>query len=84
MAENKKLSDLMDMYRVTLEKDKFIAKIFRPLHRQLKNLYKHNIAYQSQIRGPKMALQHFREELAKKNLDILAKSATRRISRVRK
>jgi hypothetical protein len=31
-----------------------------------------------------MELQPFKEELAMKNLDILAKEATKRISRVRK
>jgi hypothetical protein len=38
LVEKKKLSDLMDMYRGTLVKSKFIAKRFRPLHRKLKNL----------------------------------------------
>jgi uncharacterized protein YaaN involved in tellurite resistance len=74
----------MDMYRGTLVKAKFIAKIFRPLHRKLRNLYRQNIAYQSQIRGLKMELQPFREELAKKNLDLLAQVSTRRSSRLRK
>lgn len=82
--EKKKLSDLMDMYHGTLEKDKFIEKIFRPLHKHLRNLYKHNMAYQSQIRGLKMELQPFREEMAKNNLDLLAKDATRRRSKVKK
>jgi hypothetical protein len=84
LVEKKKLNKLMEMYHGTLEKAKFIAKRFRPLHRQLRNLYRHNIAYQSQIRGLKMELQPFREDLSKKNLDILAKAATRRSSRVRK
>ena len=56
LVEKKKLSDLMDMYRGTLVKAKFIAKRFRPLHRKLKNLYIQNITYQSQIRGLKMEL----------------------------
>jgi hypothetical protein len=72
------------MYRGTIEKDKFIAKRFRPLHRQLRNLYRQNISYQSQIRGLKMELQPFIEELAKRNFDILAKVSTSRSSRVRK
>jgi hypothetical protein len=37
-GKRKKISDLMDMYRGTLEKDKFIAKRFRPLHKHLRNL----------------------------------------------
>jgi hypothetical protein len=56
LVEKNKLSDIMDMYHGTLEKDKFIDKIFRPLHKQIKNLYKHNITYQSQIKGIKMEL----------------------------
>jgi len=82
-VERKKLSDLMDMYLGTLVKSNFIAKRFRPLHMQLKNLYKHNITYQIQIRGLKMELHPFREELAKRNLDVLAQVATRRSSRLR-
>jgi hypothetical protein len=84
LVEKKKLNELMEMYHETIDKAKFIAKRFRPLHRQLRNLYRQNIAYQSQIRRLKMELQPFREELAKKNLDMLAKVATRRSSRVRK
>ena len=72
----------MDMYRETLVKAKFIAKRFRPLHGQLKNLYKQNIAYQSQIRGINMEMQPFREELAKRNSDVLAQVATRRSYRL--
>jgi hypothetical protein len=74
----------MDMYHGTLVKAKFIAKIFLPLHMHLKNLYRQNIAYQSQIRGLKMELQPFREELARKNLDILAQVSTIRSSKLRK
>jgi hypothetical protein len=75
---------LWKMYHGTLEKDNFIAKRFQPLHGQLINLYKQNITYQSQIIGLNMELQPFREEMAKNNLDILAKASTRRSSRVRK
>jgi hypothetical protein len=40
LDEKKKLSDIIDMYRGTLEEAKIIAKIFRPLHKQLRNLYR--------------------------------------------
>jgi uncharacterized protein (DUF3084 family) len=84
LVGKKKLRDLMDMYRENLVQAKFIAKRFRPLHMQLKILYRHNLAYQGQIRGLKMELQPFKEELAKINLNVLAQDATRRSSRLRK
>jgi hypothetical protein len=84
LVAKKKLNGLMDMYHETIDKARFIAKRFRPLHRQLKNLYRQNKAYQAQIRKLKMELQPFKEELAKRNMDMLAKFATRRSSRVRK
>jgi hypothetical protein len=74
----------MDMYRETVNNARFIDKRFQPLHRQLKNLYRQKKAYQAQIRSLKMELQHFKEEMAKKKLYMLAKVSTRRISRVRK
>jgi hypothetical protein len=40
------------------------------------------MAHQAQIRELKIELQPFKEELAKRNLDMLAKFATRRSSRV--
>jgi hypothetical protein len=80
----KKLNDLMNMYCGTLVKAKFIAKRFRPLHMKLKNLYRHNITYQGQIRGLKMELRPFKEDLAKRNLNVLAQVATRRSSILRK
>jgi hypothetical protein len=42
---NKKLNGLMDMYHETIGKDIFIGKRFWPLHRQLRNIYRHNKAY---------------------------------------
>jgi hypothetical protein len=84
LVEKKNLKGLMDLYRETVNKARFIAKRFRPLHRQIRNLYRQNKAYQAQIRKLKMELQPFKEEMAKKNLDMLAKVATRRSSRVRK
>jgi uncharacterized protein (DUF3084 family) len=79
-----KLRDLMDMYRENFKQAKFIAKRFRPLHMQLKSLYKQNVSYQGQIRGLKMELQPFKEDLSKINLNVLAQDATRRSSRLRK
>jgi hypothetical protein len=42
LAERKKLSGLMDMYQETIDEARFVEKIFLPLHRQLKNLYRQN------------------------------------------
>ena len=42
LVERKKLNDLMDMYMETIDKARFVAKRFPPLHRQLKNLYRQN------------------------------------------
>jgi hypothetical protein len=84
LAERKKLKDLMDMYLETIDKARFTAKRFLPLHRQLKNLYRQNRDLQAQIRRLKLELQPFKEELAQRNLNMLAQAATRRSSRLRK
>jgi uncharacterized protein YaaN involved in tellurite resistance len=64
-------------------KEKFLAKRFFPLHRKLKNVYRKNKTHQAEIRKLKAELQPFREEVAKRNLDMLAKVATRRSSRTK-
>jgi hypothetical protein len=74
----------MDMYRENLVQAKFIAKRFRPHHMQLKILYGHNLAYKGEIRGLKMELHPFKEELAKRNLNVLAQATTKRSTRLRK
>jgi hypothetical protein len=48
--------------------------------KQLKNVYRQNKTHQDEIRKLKAELQPFREEVAKRNLDMMAKVATRRIS----
>jgi hypothetical protein len=50
MGAKRNLKRLMDMYHETIDKAKFIAKRFQPLHRQLRNLYKQNKAHEAQIR----------------------------------
>jgi cell division protein FtsB len=84
LAERKKLKDLMDMYLETIDKSRFTTKRFLPLHRQLKNLYRQNMDLQAQIKRLKLELQPFKEELAQRNLNMLAQAATRRSSRLRK
>jgi hypothetical protein len=82
LVAKKKFKRLMDLYHEIVDKPRFIAKRFWPLHKQLRNLYRHNKAHHEQIKKLKMELQPFKEELAKRNLDVLAKVATRRSSRV--
>jgi hypothetical protein len=65
----------------TIDKERYMAKISLPLHRKLKNVYKHKRAYQVEIRKLKVELQLFKEKVAKRNLDILAKVDTRRSTR---
>ena len=66
------MNDLMDMYLETIDKARFTTKIFMPLHRQLKNLYRHNRNLQAQIRRFKLELQPFKEKLAQRNLNMLS------------
>jgi hypothetical protein len=40
LAERKKLKDLMDMYKETIDLARFTTKRFLPLHRHLRNIYK--------------------------------------------
>jgi uncharacterized protein YaaN involved in tellurite resistance len=79
-----KIKGMMGMYHETIDKARFLAKIFLPLHRKLRNIYKKKRSHQAQIKKLKEKLQPFIEELAKRNLDMLAKVATRRSYRVKK
>ena len=74
----------MDMYKETLELAKFTARIFMPLHRKLRNLYRKNRDLQSHNRNIKVELQPFKDELAQRNLNVLAQAATRRSVRLRR
>jgi hypothetical protein len=84
LAERKKLKDLMDMYLETIDKARFTTKRFLPLHRQLRNLYRQNMDLQSQIRKLKLELHPFKDELAQRNMNVLAQAATRRSTRLRR
>jgi len=72
------------MYKETIDKARFLAKRFLPLHRKLKNVYRQNRACQDEITKLKAELHPFREEVAKRNLDMLAKVDTRRSSKMRR
>jgi hypothetical protein len=82
-VSRKELSEILKMHHENIDKANLLAKRFLPLHRKLINLYRQNIAYQTQIRRLKMELQPFKEEMAKRNMDMLAKVATKKSSRVR-
>jgi hypothetical protein len=72
LVERKKLNDLMDMYLENIDKARFVAKRFLPLHRKLKNLYRQDKYLQAQIRKLELELQPFKEEISKRNLDVLS------------
>jgi predicted RNase H-like nuclease (RuvC/YqgF family) len=61
----------MDGYNHTLELARFAARKAQPLHRQLKNLYRQKIGFQSQNKKLKEELQHFQDEVAQRNLQVL-------------
>jgi hypothetical protein len=50
LGSTMKLKEIMNMYPETIDKEIFLAKIFLPLHRQLKNLYRQNITHQDEIK----------------------------------
>jgi hypothetical protein len=69
------MKDLMDNYRNTLDLAIFVARRDLPLHKLLKNLYRQNINFQSQNRKLKAKLQHFKDEVAQRNLNVLVEDA---------
>jgi uncharacterized protein YaaN involved in tellurite resistance len=78
LGSRMKLKEMLDMYHETIDKEIFLSKIFLPLHRKLKNIYSQNRSHQAQIGKLKAELQPFKEELAKRNIEMLTKVATRR------
>jgi hypothetical protein len=73
-----KLKEMLDIYEETIDKSRIMAKRYFLLHMQLKNVYRQKRACQAEIRKLKAELQPFKEEVEKRNLDMLAKLATRR------
>jgi hypothetical protein len=71
MSDKVKMKELMDGYNHTLDLARFAARKARPLHRQLKNLYTQNRDFQSQNIKLKADLQHFQNEVAQRNLQVL-------------
>jgi hypothetical protein len=75
MSDRVKMKELMDGYNHTLDLARFAARKAQPLHRQLKNLYRQNKGFQSQNRKLKAELQHFQDEVAQRNLQVLVEAA---------
>jgi hypothetical protein len=75
MSDRVKMKEIMDGYNHTLDLARFAARKAQPLHRQLKNLYRQNKDFQSQNRKLKAELQHFQDEMAQRNLDVLIEAA---------
>jgi hypothetical protein len=69
------MKELMYGYKHTLEIERFAARKDQPLHRQLKNLYRKNKEFQSQNRKIKEDLQHFQDEVAQRNLQVLVEAS---------
>jgi hypothetical protein len=78
LSEIIKMKELMDMYSNTLDLAIFAARRAQPLDKQLKNLYRKNRGFQSQNRKLKAQLQHFKDELAHRNLNVLVEAAIER------
>jgi hypothetical protein len=55
-----KLKEMLDMYHETIDKVIFLDKIFLPLHRKLKNLYRQNMTHQAKIKKLKVELHPFK------------------------
>jgi hypothetical protein len=77
LAERKKMKDLMDMYKETIELAKFTTRRFLPLHRHLRNLYRRNRDLQSQNIKLKEELQPFKYDLAQRNISVLSQETSR-------
>ena len=73
-----KMKELMDMYSNTIDLEIFLPRRAPPLHKQLNNLYMQNIGFQSQNRKLKEELQHFKDELTQRNLNVMVQDAIER------
>jgi len=65
----------VDGYNHTLDLERFAARRFHPIHKQLKNLYRKNRDFQSQNRKLKVELQKFKDEMDQRNLNVLVEAA---------
>jgi hypothetical protein len=75
LIERIKMKELMDNYNNTLDLARFAAIRALPLHKQLKNLYRKNKGFQSQNIKLKVKLQHFKDEVPQRNLNVLVEAS---------
>jgi hypothetical protein len=69
------MKELMNGYSHTLDLARFAGRKAHPLHRQLQKLYRKNRGFQSQNKKLKAELQHFQDEVAQRNLQVLVEDA---------
>jgi hypothetical protein len=69
------MKELMGGYNHTLDLEIFAARRAQPLHRQLRNIYRQNRGFQSQNMKLKAELNHFQDEVAQRNLQVLVEVA---------
>jgi hypothetical protein len=74
---------MLDLYEETIDKGRYMAKRSLPLHRNLRMCINRREFAKPRSGKLKVELQPFKEKVAKRNLDILAKVATRRSTRKR-
>jgi hypothetical protein len=84
LDERKKMKELMDMYKETIDLDNFTTRRFLPLHRKIRNLYRKNRDLRSQNIKLKVELQPFKDNLSQRNLNVLVQATTRRSARLRR
>jgi len=75
MSDKEKMKELMDGNSHTLDLERFVERKAQSLYRYLQNLYRKNRGFQSQNRKLKAYLQHFRDEVAQRNLHVLVEAA---------
>lgn len=70
----KQMSDPLDIYHPAMDNAKYMLSRSIPLHRQIKNVCKHNISMSKELRSTKQQLRELREKDRGK-LNLLAKAA---------
>jgi hypothetical protein len=75
MVHLAQMNELTTGYNCTLDLARFTARKDLPLRKQLKNIYRQNRGFQAQNMKLKEELNHFQDEVTKKNLQVLVESA---------
>jgi hypothetical protein len=71
MVHLSQMNEIMIAYNHTLDLARFAVRNSLPLHKQLKNIYRQNIDFQSQNRKIKVELRHLQDQAAQRNLQVL-------------